>query len=543
MARRAMGICGGWRRPLPSAAGLPLLRFLLMTWRKFVPSFLLLLAACGGGGGGAGGGGGSGGGQLTLTSLAISPSNPTLVEGTAVSLALTGTYSDGSTRELAPAASWVSNMQTVATVTGGTVSAVAAGTATISATYGGFSANTVVTVKSPALTYLHYFGPPPDANQPNGPLLLASDGNFYGTSRSGGANMRDGIPCGAIFKITPDGKETVISSFGISATDSYRPNAALIQGKDGALYGTTSNGGTYGQGTVFRVTLAGVRTILYSFGATPNDGIVPTAALIQADDGNFYGTTTSGGANHSNHIPQSGGNAGTVFRVTPQGVETVMHSFGASVGDGVEPLGGLVQANDGNFYGTTIDGGANTCGVSVDIPNSCGTVFKMTPAGVVTVIHSFGAKGDGVAPQGSLVQGPDGALYGTTPSGGVVFAPGGGTVFRVTLAGAETVLHGFGVPLSGGEGPSPFLTVGSDGNLYGTTRSGGASQCTSCGTVFRITTTGAHTVLASFGPLEAAPNDPGAGVTEGKDGALYGVTFSGPSTVAPGGTVFKLVIR
>lgn len=547
MSARAIGIGEGSKRPIPSAAGLPMLRFLSMTWRKFVPSFLLLLAACGGGGdgsaGGGAGGGGPGVGQPTLTSLTISPSNLTTVEGTTASLALTGAYSDGSTRDLAASASWVSNMQTVATVIGGTVSAVAAGTATISATYGGLSANTVVTVKLPALTYLHYFGPVPDANQPNGPLLLASDGNFYGTSRSGGANMCGGIPCGAIFKITPDGKETVISSFGISATDSYRPNAALIQGKDGALYGTTSSGGAYDGGTVFRVTLAGARTILYSFGATPTDGIVPTAALIQADDGNFYGTTASGGANHSNHIPRSGGNAGTIFRVTPQGVETVMHSFGAFVGDGVEPLGSLVQASDGDFYGTTIDGGANSCGVSVDIPNSCGTVFKMTPAGVMTIIHSFGGKGDGVAPQGSLVQGPDGALYGTTPAGGVVFAPGGGTVFRVTLAGVETVLHGFGVPLAGGEGPSPFLAVGSDGNLYGTTRSGGANQCTSCGTVFRITTAGVHTVLASFGPLEAAPNDPGAGVTEGRDGALYGVTFSGPSLVALGGSVFKLVVR
>ena len=103
-----------------------------------------------------------------------------------------------------------------------------------------------MTVKAAALTYLHAFGPPPDASQPNGPLLLASDGNFYGTSRAGGANTCGDInfPCGAVFKVTPDGKETVISSFGLSATDAYRPNAGLIQGKDGALYGTTSNGGT-----------------------------------------------------------------------------------------------------------------------------------------------------------------------------------------------------------------------------------------------------------------------------------------------------------
>jgi len=510
---------------------------------------LLLLAACGGGGGagasgGGSGGGGTGTGQPTLSSIAISPPSPNLVVGTTLSLALTGTYSDGSTRDLSASAVWTSNAVSVAAITGSTVSAVAPGTATVMATYGGLSVSTVVTVQSAALTYLHYFGPPPDASQPNGPLLLASDGNFYGTSRAGGSNKCGDIqfPCGAVFRITPDGKETVLSSFGTSATDSYRPDSPLIQGKDGALYGTTANGGTYGGGTIFRITLGGVRTILYSFGASPTDGVVPNG-VIQADDGNFYGTTASGGANHSDHIPQSGGNAGTVFRVTPDGVETVLHSFGASVGDGVEPLGPVIQASDGNFYGTTIDGGANGCGVSVDIPNSCGTVFRMTPSGAVTIIHSFGAKGDGVAPQGPVVQGPDGALYGTTPSGGALMAPRGGTVYRVTLAGNETVLHSFGISLADGEGPSPFISVASDGNLYGTTHSGGANQCTSCGTVFRISTAGAHSVLWSFGPLDAQPNDPGAGVTEGKDGALYGVTFSGPVFVAPGGSVFRLVIR
>jgi len=551
MSGSAIEICERANPPIPAAPGLPSFRLLSMPWRKAIPAMLLLLAACGGGGGGGGsssgggtGGGGPGVGQVTLSSVAISPLNPTQIEGTTSSLALTGTYSDGSTRDLSGGASWTSNTASVATVTGGVVSALAAGSATITATYGGMSASTVVTVKSATLTYLHAFGPPPDASQPNGPLLLASDGNFYGTSRAGGANRCGDIdfPCGAVFKVTPDGKETVISSFGLSATDAYRPNAGLIQGKDGALYGTTSNGGTYGGGTVFKVTLGGVRTILYSFGATLTDGVVPTAALIQADDDNFYGTTSSGGGNHCGNIPQAGGNCGTIFRVTPQGVETVMHSFGAFAGDGVEPLGALLQASDGNFYGTTIDGGAGTCGVSVDIPNSCGTVFKMTPAGVVTIIHSFGAKGDGIAPQGTLVQGADGALYGTTPSGGAV-GYASGIVFRITLAGKETVFYSFGPALTDGDGPSPFLILASDGNFYGTTRSGGANQCTSCGTVFRLTPAGAHTVLASFGPVNIAPNDPGAGVTEGPDGALYGVTFSGPAGVSLGGNVFKLVIR
>jgi len=524
-----------------------LLGLLATSRRTVILFFLLLLAACGGGGGGgndsggAGGGMGTGTGQATLISVAISPSNPILAVETTSALVLTGTYSDGSTRDLSAGAAWASSTPSVAAVAGGSVSALASGTTTISATYNGLSASTVVTVKAAALSFIYSFGPPPDASQSNGPLLLASDGNFYGTSRSGGANVCEDIkvPCGAIFKITADGKETVISSFGASPSDAYRPNAGLIQGKDGLLYGTTSNGGTYDQGTVFKVSLTGTRTIVYSFGGTPNDGVTPVAALLQADDGNFYGTTASGGSNHCANIPQDGGNCGTIFKVTPQGVETVLHSFGASASDGAEPIGSLLQASDGNFYGTTIDGGANDCGVSAPSPNSCGTVFKMTAAGAVTIIHSFGARGDGIAPQGSLIQGSDGALYGTTPSGG---ESAGGVVFRITTGGSETVLHSFGPALTDGNGPSPFLTLGSDGNLYGTARSGGEHQCTSCGTVFKLTLAGAHTVLASFGPVNEAPNDPGAGVTEGKDGAFYGVTFSGPLT-ALGGTVFKLTVK
>lgn len=351
--------------PFDANALLP--RTLLATWRKCVLFLLFLLAACGGDGGGSGGAGGGSGGdgggtsQVTLNSVAISPANPTLAIETTSNLVLTGTYSDGSTRDLSAGAAWASSTPNVATVSGGAVAALAEGTTTISATYNGLSASTLVTVKAGALSFIYSFGPPPDASQPNGPLLLASDGNFYGTSRAGGAHScrNNEVPCGAVFKITPAGKEIVLSSFGTDASDAYSPNAALIQGKDGALYGTTADGGTFGQGTVFKITTSGVRTILYSFGATPNDGVTPVAPLIQANDGNFYGTTASGGSNHCANIPQDGGNCGTIFKVTPQGVETVVYSFGAFDADGAEPLGSLLQASDGNFYGTTIDGGAN----------------------------------------------------------------------------------------------------------------------------------------------------------------------------------------
>lgn len=525
----------------------PTIANMLLSWPLLI--LFSLLAACGGGGGGgnAGGGGGASGGSATLTSIAITPPNPTVQAGGSRNLVATGGYSDGATRDITGSVTWTSSSIQVATITaGGVVNAIAAGSTTITATVGGITATTSVTVTASGgtsqatVTYLHEFRGVPDGNQPNGPLLQASDGNFYGTTRAGGANRCRGfsnIPCGTIFRVTPSGQETVLYIFGASPTDAFTPNAGLIQGSDGALYGTTSSGGVYGAGAVFRITLGGSYTVLYSFGATPTDGSAPVAALLQANDGNFYGTTASGGANHCVQIPQSGGNCGTVFRMTPSGAVTILYSFGTSAADGVTPLGSLVQGADGNFYGTTVNGGANSCSTSGET-NNCGTVFRITPSGNLTILHSFGTSlADGIAPQGPLTVGSDGAFYGTTPSGGggiCGFAFGCGTVFRVTAAGSLTILYRFAVTggRTDGDGPSPFLTLGRDGNFYGTTRSGGATPAASNGTAFRLTPSGSKTILFSFGPLLTNPADPLGGMIQGSDGAFYGVTA---------GTVFKLV--
>lgn len=406
---------------------------------------------------------------------------------------------------------------------------------------------------TPKLTYLYSFGSnTPDGYQPNGPMLQASDGNFYGTANGGPNSCRPGatIQCGVIFKITPDGQESILYAFGSRPNDGYTPYAPLIQGSDGAIYGTTANGGAYGGGgTVFRITLGGQYSILYSFGATPADGIVPNR-VIQASDGNFYGTTSSGGANHCNQIPQSGGNCGTVFKLTPGGVETVLYSFGGSASDGVQP-GGLTQGSDGNFYGTTQNGGANSCSTTGET-HDCGTVFKVTPGGAETILYSFGngySSGfltpDGIAPGGDLVQGSDGAFYGTTVSGGQGRCGGFfgcGTVFRITPAGALTVIYAFSVN-SRADGSGPFgLIIGPDGSFYGTTSSGGSFSCDSCGTAYRLTRSGVLTTLYSFGPVNQAPNDPSAGLVMGRDGALYGTTRSGVVGSTGGGTVYKLTL-
>jgi len=189
-------------------------------------------------------------------------------------------------------------------------------------------------------------------------VIQGSDGNFYGIASTDGQNTPMSGEPGALFKITPGGVETVLYVFGASSSDGAQPNS-LIQGSDGNFYGTTLAGGANRGGTVFKVTPDGVETVLYAFGASSSDGIGPNS-LIQGSDGNFYGTTGGGGANTEN------GNLGdgTIFKVTPGGVETVLYSFGASSSDGVGPVG-LIQGSDGYFYGTTSEGG-----------NGVGTVFR-----------------------------------------------------------------------------------------------------------------------------------------------------------------------
>jgi uncharacterized repeat protein (TIGR03803 family) len=319
---------------------------------------------------------------------------------------------------------------------------------------------------------------------------------------------------------------------------------------EGALYGLTAFGGQHGTGTVFKITLDGTYAVVYSFGAAASDGAVPTGGLVQASDGNFYGATSSGGAHHCVQIPSDGGNCGTIFRMTPTGAVTVIHSFGRTPDDGVTPNGSLIQASDGQLLGTASNGGAS----------GAGTVFRLTLDGALSTLHAFSmtftSDGylDGIAPQGPLLQGRDGAFYGTTTSGGrgafwcqSLF--GCGTVYRMTADGTTSVLHSFATDSeSDGSGPAPYLIQAWDGHLYGTTHSGGAHRGSGNGTAFRLTTDGALTVLHSFGPLGQLPSDPASGLTEGRDGAFYGVTsYNGQlgavGAFAGSGTVFKLVIN
>jgi uncharacterized repeat protein (TIGR03803 family) len=280
------------------------------------------------------------------------------------------------------------------------------------------------------------------ASMPWAGLTQASDGNFYGTTASGGSSGR-----GTVFKLTPSGAETVLYSFPAGSSEPY---CGLIQGGDGNFYGTTGANGTSDDGTVFEVTPSGVKTVLHAFPKSGSDGEIPYAGVIQGSDGNFYGTTYFGGSS----------GFGTVFRVTPSGTETVLYSF-AGGSDGEHPYAGVIQGSDGNFYGTTYQGGAS----------GYGTVFKITPSGTETVLHSFAGGGsDGANPEAGLTQGTDGNFYGNTYLGG---ASSLGTVFEITPSGTETVLHSFVGGGSDGANPSANLIQSNDGNLYGSTGAGG----------------------------------------------------------------------
>jgi uncharacterized protein (TIGR03437 family) len=266
-------------------------------------------------------------------------------------------------------------------------------------------------------TTLHNFGVQPgdlDGGPPLAGLIRARDGNFYGTTHDGGGG---GLAGGTVFKMDRDGTLTTLHNFGSVPADGYYPSTKLIQATDGSFYGTTAGGGTNSHGTVFKITSEGSFTTLYSFDGTKSD----PSELIQASDGNFYGTT-------------AGLALGTVFKITPGGSLTTLHSFGSDPGDGFRPVGALVQATDGNFYGTTSQGGGQGTAFKQ------GTVFKMTAGGTVTILYSFNTV-DGMNPQSALIQARDGNLYGTTYGDGNSHL---GTVFQITPGGQLTTLHSFG---------------------------------------------------------------------------------------------------
>jgi uncharacterized repeat protein (TIGR03803 family) len=356
------------------------------------------------------------------------------------------------------------------------------------------------------LAVLHNFNG--TLNNPRGNLVQAADGNFYGTTASGGSGP------GSVIRVTPSGQLTTLHAF--SGPDGVLPIGGLVEGLDGNFYGTTAGSTGYGyypNGTVFKISPRGAFTNLYSFtGGT--DGGSPYGTLVLGPDGNFYGTTAHGGSN----------GFGVIFKITPTGTLTVVHNF--LVNDGGASESGLTLGSDGNFYGITYYYGAN----------NGGTIYRLTQSGTFSVLYALNPSTDGMESTAPLVQASDGNFYGTTLQGG---SGGTGTIFRVTPAGNFTVLYAFAQNAGQPTGP---LVQGPDGSLYGTSFAGGSANL---GQIFSVSPSGVFSSIYSFtGNNDGA--EPTTGLVIGSNGLFYGGNegLSGAGTIysySPGGTVNAVV--
>ncbi|HUN90787.1 MAG TPA: choice-of-anchor tandem repeat GloVer-containing protein, partial [Burkholderiaceae bacterium] len=488
-----------------------------------------------------------------LVSIAISPPNPSIAAGTQQAFRATGTFSDNSQQDLTSTLTWTSSAAAATVASGGLATGVAAGTATIQAacsassacvgiagsTSLGVTAATPVSVAvSPPASSLMLLGRQKftavatftdgstqdvtsvatwsSSNAGNATVSNATNSNGVASALALGptivsATLGNVVSPPALLDITPDVMSTVASYTGRGHS-----TGKLLQAADGSLWGVTQNDGQNSAGTVYKLNADGTIVVVYNFGAQGGtDGVNPVDGLVQGTDGNFYGVTMGGGS----------AGRGTVFQLTPGGQLTVLHAFGGQP-DGSQPMARLIQGADGQFYGTTQTGGAN----------NAGTVFQVSPAGVETVIWSFGGTNDGQYPQAALLQSADGRLFGTTFGGG----PNGmGTIFAVlpvpmptiaatglvsiTTIGVETALWPFSGSNGDGSQPVAGLIQGADGNLYGTTETGGA---VGLGTIFQLTAAG-ETAIWSFHGNDGST--PYGELVLASDGSFYGTTLWGGS--------------
>jgi uncharacterized repeat protein (TIGR03803 family) len=335
-----------------------------------------------------------------------------------------------------------------------------------------------------------------NANTPTGPFIQGTNGDLYNVSYYGGTGGS-----GNVFYMTPAGTTTDLYSFCLSAgcNDGANPTS-IILGKDGNFYGTTGYGGNSNGGVVFKMTLGGKDTTLYSFCPTSNcsDGYLPNG-IVQGSNGNFYGTALVGGAY----------GAGTIFELTSFGTYKVLYNFCTrkNCNDGSNPVAPPIQASNGNFYGTASNWGSQGSGV----------VYEITPAGSYKVLYNFCSQAnctDGASPK-YLVQDASGNFYGTTIFGGTL--GGYGTIFKITPTNQFIVLHTF--QDSDGANPIAGLIIANDGNLYGTTYF--------AGNIFQTTPAGVFTVLYTFCSGNICTGTSPNGLFQRSDGILYGTTQFG----------------
>jgi uncharacterized repeat protein (TIGR03803 family) len=371
---------------------------------------------------------------------------------------------------------------------------------------------------------LKSFGSPElPGSSPYAGLFEASDGALYGATSSGGA---DGLSGGTVFKIDLESNGySVLRGFDNITTDGRSPIGGVIEASDGLLYGAAQSGGSSNLGTVFKLHRDGSGfVVLRNLGTSTNDAAVPWGRLVEGSDGSLYGTTAGGGGRLS---------VGTVFRLNKDGSGyAVLHGFRSSTNryDGYYPRCGLLEGSDGALYGTTEWGGSD----------DDGTVFKLSKNGSnYMVLHNFGSiPEDGEYPTAALTEGSDGILYGVAPRGGTA---NGGAVFKLNKDGSDyRVLRSFGTTPTDGRSLRGALIEGSDGALYGTTMSGGSTNEGGVGTVFRLSRNGSnYAVLYRFGTVPGDGRAPLSSLVESRDGSFYGVTAGGGSSVG-GGIFFRL---
>jgi uncharacterized repeat protein (TIGR03803 family) len=346
-----------------------------------------------------------------------------------------------------------------------------------------------------------------DGANPIGPLLMDGSGSLYGVTLSGGS-----ANAGTVFKISPRGQETVLHVFTGTGGEGSHPFGGVLVDALGNLYGTTSGGGTNGLGIVFKLAPSGVETILHTFQGIccgGGDGSFPYSSLIIDEHGNMFGTTMNGG---------NSSDLGTVFRVTPDGTENVIHAFSGT--DGSEPFfGNLAIGKHGTVYGAALFGGEYNAGVA----------FRMTAHGTETMLHQFGAGADGQNPEGWIAV-DNGNIYGTTQQGGG--SANAGIVYKIDNSGVETILHVF----NGADGATPLAVTLVGKALYGVTAGGGANNS---GTLFKLSLNGRFTTLHAFDGTDG--DGPNAPLIAGSDGNLYGSTYRGGAQ--GNGVVFKLTLK
>jgi uncharacterized repeat protein (TIGR03803 family) len=402
---------------------------------------------------------------------------------------------------------------------------------------------TAFSAHATTFTVLHNFTGS-EGMRPQTTLLRDSAGNLFGTAQQGEPKKSTGM----VFELTTKGRLLVLHAFR-GHVDGRQPwYAPVIADPAGNLYGTTTTGGKpigAKGGTVFKIAPDGTESLPHIFPGVP-DGLTPVAGLAMDAPGNLYGTTAYGGTNTQCSLQIPKGGCGTVFKLAPDGAETVLYAFKGPP-DGFNAAVSLVDGA-GNIFGVTSAGGNSAnCGGAGE-PDGCGTIFEISAGGTYTILHNFqglsASTNDGSYPLSALIPDDAGNLYGATYSGGTGSTSGTGcvggcgTIFKLTPDGTETVLYALQGDANG-SGPIGALVRDPQGNLYGTASTGGDLRCirkTSCGLVYKLTPDGTFTVLHAFEVADGIY--PAGGLTSDAAGNLYGTTSQGGAYTQ--GTVFEL---